>query len=88
MSAPVAILLLALFAAVLVWTAWDFVHDLLMAVDPEGEADRLLAERHRDDPAALEAARTRFDANRIRNLSAISTAGVVGMLGTVFILFA
>jgi hypothetical protein len=87
MSAPVAILLLALFAAVLVWTAWDVVRDLLMMIDPEGEADRILAERHGDDPAALDAARDRFDANRVRNLFAISAGGAVGLLGTLFILF-
>ena len=87
MSAPVAILLLALFAAVLVWTAWDLVRDLLMMIDPEGEADHMLAKRYGDDPAALEAARDRFNANRVRNLSAISVAGIVGVLGTLFILF-
>jgi len=87
MSAPVAILLLALFAAVLVWTVWDFVRDLLMMIDPETEADRMLAEQHGDDPAALDAARDRFDANRVRNLSAISAGGAVGLFGTLFILF-
>ena len=86
MSAPLFILLLALGAAVFVWTAWDFVRDLLMAVDPEGEADRILAKRHAYDPAAHHAARARFNANRTRNFFAISTAGVVGMLGTIFIL--
>jgi hypothetical protein len=87
MSLPLFILLLALGAAAFVWTAWDLVRDLLMTIDPEGEADRLLAKRHADDPAAHKAARARFNANRTRNLSALSTAGIVGMLGAVFILF-
>jgi len=87
MNAALIILFLALIAGVLVWTVWEFVRDLLMTIDPEGEADRILAEQHGDDPAALTAARDRFNTNRVRNLSAISVAGIVGMLGTLFILF-
>ncbi|MEG3181241.1 hypothetical protein [Sphingomonas sp. LT1P40] len=87
MSAPLFILLLALAAAALVWTAWDFVRDLLTAIDPEGEADRMLAKQHHGDPAGYRTARARFDANRARNLSALSIAGIIGMLGTLWILF-
>ena len=87
MNAALIILFLALIAGVLVWYVWELVRDFLMVVDPEGEAERILAEQHGDDPAALDAARDRFNANRVRNLSAISAGGAVGLFGTLFILF-
>ncbi|RYY22715.1 MAG: hypothetical protein EOP62_22435 [Sphingomonadales bacterium] len=79
-------LLLIAVAAVILWVVVDFLRDALLFLDPEETGKRRLKRKLGDGPA-YDAAAAKFDAQKPRNLSALSLAGLIGMAGTVFLVF-